>query len=404
MDDPEALRQFAFLAAFSAPHLRALAARLPRVRLPAGTPVFRQGEASATMYLIAAGQVRLERTDVEGQAVPLGTLGPPQAFGELALLSGEPRMATVTTQTDCEFVTLDRPLLLALLADAPPEAILAMFAALSQQMRAANEADFRKALAQRTLAAEMEVERQRGLTQMVAGVAHEINTPLGVAGTAASIVARELDRLAALAAAASGQPAALSAALADMREALGLLDGNLQRAHRLVQNFKQLSVSHLQDAPEAFDLPEAVEETLRLAGLGWARRQLAVAFRPALPPEARRWLGYRGYLAQILLNLLANVERYAYPDGGGAAEVTLAWEAPETYALAVRDFGRGMPPEAVERAFEPFFTTGRSRGGTGLGLTIVQHLVTTALQGRIELRSEVGAGTEVVVRFPRTRR
>ena len=131
MDDPEALRQFAFFAAFSAAQLRAVAARLPRVTLPAGTTVFRQGEASATMYLIAAGEVALARTDAEGQAVPLGTLGPPQTFGELALLSREPRMATVTTLTDCAFWALDRPLLLSLIEAAPPEAILAMFAALS---------------------------------------------------------------------------------------------------------------------------------------------------------------------------------------------------------------------------------------------------------------------------------
>ena len=397
MDDPAALRQFAFFAAFPDDQLAALAAALPRVTYPAGAVVVRQGEASADMYLITAGQVQIARTDEAGQAVGLGTLGPPQTFGELALLSREPRMATVTALTDCEFITLDRPRLLDLIAQAAPEDLWAMFAALSRQMRAANEADFQQRLAQRTLAAEMEAERQRGLTQMVAGVAHEINTPLGVAGTAASIIARELDRLAPLA-----NDRAAQSAVADMREALGLLEGNLQRAHRLVQTFKQLSVSQVADVLEPFDLPEALTETLHLGGLGWQRRGLAVAFTHALPPEARRWLGYRGLLAQIVLNLLSNVERYAYPDGaGGRAEVTLALEGDDTYLLTVRDFGRGMPPEHVERAFEPFFTTGRARGGTGLGLAIVYNLVTTALKGRIALTSTQGAGTTVEVRFPR---
>src|SRR5262249_47555160 len=159
-----------------------------------------------------------------------------------------------------------RSLLLELIRQAPPEAILELFAVLSQQIRAANEGDFQKLLARRTLQSQMEVEKQRGLTQMVAGVAHEINTPLGVAGTAASIVERELDRLQPLAADRRSQ-----GALADAREALGLMKGNLERAHRLVQDFKKLSVSQLSDVREPLDIVAAVEDTLNLARVGFKR-------------------------------------------------------------------------------------------------------------------------------------
>ena len=397
MTPPAALRQFPFFAAFPAEKLELLAARLPRVLAAAGSVVFRLGDSSTTMYLIVSGRVQIQRADEQGAVVALGTLEPYQTFGELALLSREPRTATVTALTDCEFLTLDQPTLLELIAGASPEAILSLFAMLSQQIRAANEGDFRRLLASRTLELQMEAARQRSLTQMVAGVAHEINTPLGVAATAASIVARELDKLEPLAV----DPKARSA-VADMREALGLMDGNLRRAHKLVEDFKKVSISQLSDVKEAFDLPEAVAETLNLVRVSLQRRQIVVSLVDRLPAGARACVGYRGYLAQILLNLLMNVERYAYPDGqGGPAEVALALEGEDDFRLSVCDQGRGIAQADLERVFEPFFTTGRGRGGTGLGMTIVYNLATDALKGRIDIQSSLGRGTEVSLVFPR---
>ena len=409
MIDAEALRQFPFFASFPAEQLQRVVSRLPVVAAPANTTVFASGDVSATMYLILEGQVQIHRSGEKGEAVALGTLGPQQTFGELAMLSREPRMATVTALSDCRFLVIERPLLLEMLRDAPPEAVLDMFAVLTRQIRAANEGDFRQLLARRTLAAQMELEKQRGLNQMVAGVAHEINTPLGIAVTAASIVARELDKLEPLAVDRKSQ-----SALADMREALGLMQGNLARAHKLVDDFKKVSVSQLSDQKETLDLPEAIRDTLNLAQVGLKRSQISVTFNNTLPPGDGAWVGYRGYLSQILLNLLTNVERYAYPAGHGdaaaggpagaepaLAEVTLAVAEPDDYELIVRDFGRGIPADNLGRVFEPFFTTGRGAGGSGLGLTIVYNLVTTALQGRISLRSQVGQGTEVRIVFPR---
>jgi signal transduction histidine kinase len=395
--DPEALRQFAFFASFSPRQLAAIAPRLPSVSLAANTTVFALGDTSAAMYLILAGEVKIQRLDEQGEPVELGRLGPRQTFGELALLSREPRMATVTTASDCEFLIMDRTLLLDVIREAEPEAILEMFAVLSRQVRAANEGDFRKLLARRTLEAQMEVEKQRGLTQMVAGVAHEINTPLGIAVTAASIVEREAAALEPLA-----TDRKTKGALGDMREALDLMNGNLARAHKLVSDFKKVSVSQLSDHKEALNLPEAVRDTLNLAQLSLKRQQITARFDDQLPPEARTWVGYGGYLSQILLNLLSNVERYAYPPGqGGVVDVVLALESGSEFLLLVRDQGKGIAPEHLDRVFEPFFTTGRSAGGTGLGLTIVYNLVTTALKGRIDVSSTLGQGTEVRVVFPR---
>ena len=143
MTDGEVLRHFSLFASFPAEQRRRLAGRLPIVSSPAESVVFSMGDVSAMMYLVLEGQVKIHRVDEKGEVIELGTLGPNQAFGELAMLSREPRMATVTALSDCRFLVMERPLLLELLRDAPPEAILDMFAVLGRQIRAANEGDFR---------------------------------------------------------------------------------------------------------------------------------------------------------------------------------------------------------------------------------------------------------------------
>ena len=129
---------------------------------------------------------------------------------------------------------------------------------------------------------------------------------------------------------------------------------------------------------------------------------MAVEVRDERAAPGSRWTGYPGYLSQVLLNLLTNVERYAYAEGvEGRVEVDLADDrGGDGYVLTVRDFGQGIASDVLGQVFEPFFTTGRSRGGTGLGLTIVHNLVTTALQGTIEIESDVGRGTTVTIRLP----
>ncbi|MBK7120451.1 MAG: ATP-binding protein [Comamonadaceae bacterium] len=108
----------------------------------------------------------------------------------------------------------------------------------------------------------------------------------------------------------------------------------------------------------------------------------------------------------MLLNLLSNAQRYAYPIGaGGRVEVELSADPPGTtdgYRITVRDFGQGIPPENLPRIFEPFFTTGRGQGGSGLGMSIVHTIVTAHMKGAIAITSTLGEGTTVVMHLPRT--
>jgi signal transduction histidine kinase len=322
----------------------------------------------------------------------VGELSGYQVFGESAILSREPHRVTVTTAEDSELLLIDRSIMLDIIQKSTPEQVLEIFSSLSDQMRAASEREFENELSRRTLTAQMEAEKQRALTQMVAGVAHEINTPLSVINTAVNIMAREL---------ASPVEVTVQRA-AEIAESLELMRLNVERAARLVQDFKKISVSQLKDERELFDIAEAIEETVGLVLVSLKRSQVQVKFQNRLAAEEKKWMGYRSFLSQVVINLLTNVERYAYPKGiGGIVEVTIRLEDDRHYCLTVKDNGRGISKQDQAHIFEPFFTTGRSNGGTGLGLAIVHNLVTNALNGEITLKSEVGQGTEFIVIFPR---
>jgi signal transduction histidine kinase len=219
---------------------------------------------------------------------------------------------------------------------------------------------------------------------MVAGVAHELNTPLGIARTAASVLRNRV---------ATGD-------FDDAVEASALVERNIERAHRLVEEFKLLSVSQVSDRLEVLDLPAVVGEVVELFSISARRAGIRVAVLDELGGDAA-WHGYRGRLSQILLNLLTNVERYAYPEGtGGDVEIVLAG-SDMGFEIGVHDHGRGIDPADLPRVFDPFFTTGRGRGGTGLGLAIVRGLVRDGLGGAIDISSRPSAGTSVRLRFPR---
>jgi signal transduction histidine kinase len=299
-------------------------------------------------------------------------------------------------------LVVDKQLFAALIHESPPEVVLGMLADLSQNMRVSNERRIQEQVAQHALRTEMELERHRALSRLVAGVAHEINTPLGIANTAACIIGQELTSplIRTLTEEREG-----SRLVSDVLEAIDLLQRNIQRAHALIQDFKRVSVGQLTDVKEQMDLSEAVAEVIGLFAVSARRAGLELVIHDRLPATSRTWVGYHGYLSQVLLNLLTNVERYAYPPHtGGRVEVTLsaADTGAPTFTVTVRDFGKGIRPEDVPRVFDVFFTTGRSSGGSGLGLAIVYTIVTGPLQGTITVTSALDTGTTFSITFPQT--
>lgn len=386
------LKMSPFFASFSEKQLSVISEVASSIFVPADSVIFRQGDFSETMYLILKGEVKAERVDVDGEKIGVTELFDCQVFGETAILGREPRQATVTALEDSELLAINRDLMLEIVRRSSPEEIIEIFSALNDQIRAVTDQELEQTLARRILAAQMEAEKQRALTEMVAGVAHEINTPLGIINTAVSIMAREL---------AAPKEVTIQRA-ADIAESLELMRRNVERAHKLVQDFKKISVSQLTDQKELFDISEAVEETVNLMLVNLKRSQIGINFINRLAFEQKSWVGYRGVLSQILINLLTNTERHAYPDGvGGNVDVLIELLDDKHYRLTVQDYGGGIPRENQPHIFQPFFTTGRSNGGSGLGLAIVHNLVVNVLRGEIRLRPELQRGTEFQVIFPR---
>lgn len=240
---------------------------------------------------------------------------------------------------------------------------------------------------ERLVRAESELARHRSVAEMVAGVAHELNTPLGIINTAAGLISRWASQ--------GNLP------IEDLQDATSLITRNAARAHKLVQDFKKVSVHQITDVCEQADLAELVKDTVHLFQVS-VSRQLQIEVFNQLGAEASSWVGYSGSLSQVLLNLLQNARAYAYPEGDpGRVEIRLTSEE-AFFGLSIRDFGKGIPPENLPRIFEPFFTTGRARGGSGLGMSIVHTIVTAHMQGSIRVESSLGQGTEIQVKLPRS--
>jgi len=368
--------------------------------MAAGQVLFHKGDAGHCLYAILAGRVQIYLQDDHGHVVVLSVLKAGEVFGEMALLDGGVRSASAISLSPGELFRLERETFVDLLTTSPP-LLSRLFADLTQRIRHTDERYFQDEIAKQTLRADMERERHRSLAQMVAGVAHEVNTPLGIINTAASIIKRELtsETVKAL-----PHDRKVHMLVADLLETADLMQKNIVRAHTLIQSFKNLSVSQIVDTKETLRLPEVVEEILALFSIQARQAKLDVTFTHTLPEPQRTWAGYRGHLSRILLNLLTNVERYAYPDGtGGQVAVTLDTHTDHQgphFLLTVRDWGCGIAPENVPHVFDAFFTTGRGKGGTGLGMAMVYNLVTESLHGTIHLESAPSQGTTVTVTFP----
>ena len=401
MSVPSELSEIPFLSHLEPAQLADIGRTGRRRTVDAGQVVFSQGDAADGMYILLRGQVRIYQQDDQGTELELATRESGSFFGEMALLEDRPRSASVSAVADTEFLILDADTFVTLLRQSTADVALQVFSALSRMVREKDQIEWREELERHALQAEMEIERHRALSQMVAGVAHEINTPLGIVSTAASIIKNEMqtDGMTALTA-----DVGIKRSRDDILDAIDLMERNIARAHKLTQDFKQLAVNQLTDVLERVNLVEAVKDTVGLFRASARQAKLDIEVATSLQPGESSWLGYPGHLSHVILNLLTNVERYAYRRGtGGRVEIMImeAADRPEpSFLIQVRDFGKGIPPEDLSKVLEPFFTTGRSVGATGLGLAIVQNLVTASLRGSIDIDSVPGRGTTVSVRIP----
>ncbi|MCK7594731.1 sensor histidine kinase [Pseudomarimonas salicorniae] len=243
----------------------------------------------------------------------------------------------------------------------------------------------------------VEVEKHGSMSRLVAGIAHDINTPLGVAVTAASHLQDLLrERREVLARAARAEPL-LRQLVEDGEEGLGMLLSNLQRAAALVRSVKQISVDQSGEGRRRFDFAAYLEDVL----LSLRPQHKRLPHRVQLDcPRGIELDSFPGAWAQVVTNLVMNALNHAFaPGSAGLIEVSGRIEG-GAIELRVRDNGLGIPADRQSRIFEAFFTTGAQHGGTGLGLAVVRDLVEQRLGGRIDVISAPGQGSEFLIRAP----
>ena len=247
----------------------------------------------------------------------------------------------------------------------------------------------------------IQAEKHAALGQLVAGVAHEINTPVGVSITAASELQRRVDELEDLLQRDELRRSDLERTMGALSEGSRILEHNLKRAAELIQSFKTVAVDQSQVEVRRVNLHEYLEEIL--TSLRVELRQAGATVELEGHPQLNVTVA-AGVLTQVVLNLVLNALQHAFVAPGTDSPpprilVRFALEG-EVVVLDVADNGQGIAPELQHRVFDPFFTTARERGGSGLGLHIVYTLVTGPLRGNITLASTPERGTRFRISFP----
>jgi PAS domain S-box-containing protein len=250
-----------------------------------------------------------------------------------------------------------------------------------------------------TQASLIEAEKLAALGRLVAGVAHEVNNPVGISLTVASALERKTSNFAAEVARGDLRRSSLNDFLATSRDASSQLVANLNRAAELIQSFKQVAADRNYSDQRSFDLADLTEQVVMSLRPGLRKHNLTlnVECQPNLIMNS-----YPGPYGQVLTNLFLNAVAHAFPDGrAGTIEIQARASGKDNVEIIFADNGCGMSLDVRRRAFDPFFTTRRDQGGTGLGLHIVYSIVTNRLGGRLDLDSEPGGGTRIQILLPR---
>jgi len=247
----------------------------------------------------------------------------------------------------------------------------------------------------------IDAERLAALGGLVAGVAHEVNNPIGISLTVASSFARRTEMFETdLRSEGALRRSQLEDFVRASRDASQQLVANLHRAGELIQSFKQVAADRSHAERRQFSLGEATDQII--ASLRPVLKRAPIQLTVDVP-EGLLINGYPGSYGQILTNLFLNAVNHAFAGGrSGTISITARARGHDDIEINFTDNGAGMTPDVQRQAFDPFFTTRRNEGGTGLGLHIVYNIVTQQLGGRMMLESRPGQGTTFRIIMPRT--
>ena len=355
-------------------------------------------DATSFRHLVANGLVKepLGNVDIASwMGAPM--LVHDQPYGVLIVQSYDP--STLYTKADLD--------LLAFMASHVAVAIARMQAdrkirktkeALEAQNAALEEALHKLQLAQSELVRQEKIASLGGL---VAGVAHEINTPLGICVTATSHLVQELKLTREELAAGEMTEDSLNSFLDIVDQSLRIMTTNTQRAASLVRSFKQVAVDQSSNDIRNFNLATYLNEVLLSLQPKLKGRPVKVNVDC---PKDLVLDSFPGAVSQIVTNMVVNSLVHGFErEQAGTIDIRVREEGGEV-AFDYADNGAGMDQEALVKLFDPFFTTKRGSGGSGLGAHILYNLVTGALGGTVRVESEPGKGLRYHLTFPRSRK
>lgn len=243
----------------------------------------------------------------------------------------------------------------------------------------------------------VESEKMVALGNLVAGVSHEINTPIGIGVTAVSYMDEKSKEFQTLYQDNKMKRSDLDDYLRTIRETTGMIQTNLFRASELIRSFKQVAVDRSMETRRRFEVKEYIQEVLISLQPNLKKTKHKVKI---IGTDGIQMVSDPGAISQIITNLIMNSLIHAYDaDIEGAMSISVSVNYSDLI-IEYSDDGKGMPETIVEQIFNPFFTTNRSRGGTGLGMHIVYNLVTQSLGGTIKCESAVGEGTAFIIQIP----
>ncbi len=240
-------------------------------------------------------------------------------------------------------------------------------------------------------------EKMASLGSLVAGVSHEINTPVGIGITAATYLDCQTKEFLNLYKNNQMKKSDLDKLMSIIGESVPIILSNLTRAAELTQSFKKVAVDQSNEEKRAFKIMEYTNEILISLKPKIKKTKIKIIVERQEDFEVDN---YPGAFSQILTNLIMNSLIHAFePEKEGIIKIAI-WKENELANIIFSDNGSGISKENIKKIFEPFFTTKRGYGGTGLGLHIVFNIINRQMLGTIECDSEIGVGTKFIIKFP----
>ena len=244
----------------------------------------------------------------------------------------------------------------------------------------------------------IESEKMAALGRLVAGVAHEINTPVGLSLTGISHFQTTVQEIARLFEEGELEESDFTRFINESQELSTTIQNSLQRAADLIRSFKLVAVDQSAEQIRQFDIIQYLNETMM--SLKNKLKQSKVVFVINTQSDPLIINNYPGSWAQIFTNFIQNTLIHAY-DVQSEGKVELNFYTKDSRLIfEFIDDGKGMCPESIDKIFEPFYTTNRANGGSGLGMNVVFNIVQQKMFGTISVESQINKGTKFVINVP----